>query len=83
MSSGGSGFTGFQRGNSKPTRRRRFLEIGTRGRPVEQSDRVNAGRVRAGWAGWAGGRVGWTALAKGFGQDNLSKSRKLCYYYYY
>ena len=62
MSSGGSGFTGFQRGNSKPTRRRRFLEIGTRGRPVEQSDRVNAGRVRAGWAGWAGGRVGWTAL---------------------
>ena len=59
MSSGGSGFTGFQRGNSKPTRRRRVLEIGTRGRPVEQSDRVNAGRVRA---GWAGGRVGWTAL---------------------
>ena len=64
MSSGGSGFTGFQRANSKPTRRRRVLEIGTRGRPVEQSDRVNAGRVRAGWAGWAGGRVGWTAQLK-------------------
>ena len=59
MSSGGSGFTGFERGNSKPTRRRRVLELGTSGRPVEQSDRVNAGRVRA---GWAGGRVGWTAL---------------------
>ena len=32
---------------------------------MEQSDRVNAGRVRAGWAGWAGGRVGWTALTSG------------------
>ena len=61
MSSGGSGFTGFERGNSKPTCRRRVLELGTRGRPLEQSDRVNAGRVRA---GWASGRVGWTALMK-------------------
>ena len=59
MSSGRSGFTGFERGNSKPTRRRRVLELGTRVRPLEQSDQVNAGRVRA---GWAGGWVGWTAL---------------------
>ena len=61
MSSGRSGFTGFERGNSKLTRRRRVLELGTRGRPLEQSDRVNSGRVRA---GWAGGRVGWTAQLK-------------------
>ena len=58
MSSGGSGFTGFKRGDSKPTCRFRVLELGTRGRPLKQLDRVNAGRVRA---GWAGGRVGWTA----------------------
>ena len=59
MSSGGSGFTGFERGNSKPTHWRRVLELGTRGQPLEQSDRVNASRVQA---GWASGRVGWTAL---------------------
>ena len=59
MSSGGSGFTGFERGNSKPTRRGRVLELGTRGRPLEQLDWVNVGRVRV---GWAGDRVGWTAL---------------------
>ena len=59
ISSGGSGFMGFEPGDSKPTRRRRVLELGTRGRSPEQSDRVNAGPVRA---GWAGGRVGWTAL---------------------
>ena len=59
MSSGGSGFMGFERGNSKSTRRRWVLELRTRGRPLEQSDRVNASRVRA---GWASGRVGWTAL---------------------
>ena len=62
MSSGGSGFTGFERGNSKPTRRGRVLELGTRGRPLEQLDWVNVGRVRVGWADWAGDRVGWTAL---------------------
>ena len=62
MSSGGSGFTGFEQGDSKPTRRHRVLELGTRSRPLEQSDRVNIGRVRAGWAGWAGGQVGWTTL---------------------
>ena len=59
MSSGKSGFKGFERGDSKLTCRRRVLELKTRGRPSEQSDRVNAGRVRA---GWASGRVGWTAL---------------------
>ena len=50
---------GFERGDSKPTHWRRVLELGTHGRPSEQSDRVNAGRVRA---GWTGGRVGWTTL---------------------
>ena len=35
MSSGGSGFTGFERGNSKSTRRRRVLELRTRGRSLE------------------------------------------------
>ena len=59
MSSGGSSFMGFERGNLKPTRRRWVLELRTRGRPLEQSDRVNASRVRA---GWASGRMGWTAL---------------------
>ena len=59
MSSGGSGFMGFERGDSKLTRQRQVLELGTCGRPPKQSDRVNAGQVRA---GWAGGRVGWTAL---------------------
>ena len=62
MSLGGSGFTGFEQWNSKSTRRRRVLELGTCGRPLEQLDRVNAGRVRLGWADWAGGRVGWTTL---------------------
>ena len=56
MCSGGSGFMGFEWGNSKPTCWHRVLELGTRGRPLEQSDRVNASRV------WAGGWVGWTAL---------------------
>ena len=51
ISSGGSSFTGFEQGNSKSTCRRRVLELGTRGRQLEQSDRVNAGRVRADWAG--------------------------------
>ena len=59
MSLGRSSFTGFEQGDLKPTRRHRVLELGTRGRPPEQSDRVNTGRIRA---DWAGGRVGWTAL---------------------
>ena len=50
---------GFERGDSKLTRRRQVLELGTRGRPPKQSDRVNAGQVRA---SWAGDRVGWTVL---------------------
>ena len=59
MSSGRSGFTSFEWGDSKPTCRRRVLELRTRGRPSEQLDRVNAGQV---WSGWAGGQVGWTTL---------------------
>ena len=47
---------GFERGDSKLKPRRRVLELGTRCKSSEQSDWVNAGRVRA------GGRVGWTAL---------------------
>ena len=70
MSSGGSGFTGFERGNSKPTRRHRVLELETRGRPLEQSDRVNSSRVRA---GWAGGRVGWTALVHINGSNRMTR----------
>ena len=48
MSSEGSSFTGFEQADSKPTYRCRVLELGNRGRPPEQSDRVNAGQVRAG-----------------------------------
>ena len=46
---------GFEGGDSKPTRRRRVLELGTRVRPPEQSDWVEAGWVQVVWAGWAGG----------------------------
>ena len=53
---------GFEGGDSKPTHRRRVLELGIGVRPPEQLDRVEAGRVRAVWVGWAGGWVGWTAL---------------------
>ena len=56
-SSGRSGFTGFEVGDSKPTLQRRVLELKTCIWPPEQSDRVEEGRVRA------GGRVGWTALS--------------------
>ena len=59
MSLRGSSFTGFEGGNLKLTHRHRVLELGTRFRLLELSNRVNAGRVRV---GWAGGRVGWTAL---------------------
>ena len=61
-SSGRSSFTGFEGGDSKPTHRRRVLELGISVWPPEQLDRVEAGRVRAVWVGWAGGWVGWTAL---------------------
>ena len=60
MSSGRSSFTGFGRGDSKPTRQHWVLELGTHGRLLEQSDRVNASRVRA---SWVGGQVDWTALS--------------------
>lgn len=40
----------------KPTRQHQVLENETHVQPPKQSDRVEAGQVRA------GGRVGWTAL---------------------
>ena len=46
-SSGGSGFTGFEGGDSKSTRQRQVLELKTRIWPPEQSDQVEEGRVRA------------------------------------
>ena len=73
MSLDGSGFTGFKQGDSKPTRRRKVLELGTHGRPLEQSDRVNASRV------WAGGQVGWTALGAsitGVNNNEYGKTRR-------
>ena len=53
---------GFEGGDSKPTHRRRVLELGTRVRPPEQSDWVEASWVQVVWVGWVGGCVGWTAL---------------------
>ena len=46
---------GFEEGDSKPTHRRRVLELGTRVRPPEQSNWVEAGWVQVVWVGWAGG----------------------------
>ena len=66
LSSGGSGWTGFEGREPKPNRRRRVLKFGTRVRPPELSDRVVAGRVRAGWAGWTSQRVRWTALVTSY-----------------
>ena len=45
-----------------PTRRGRVLWVATRRRPSDWSVRVVTVRVRAGPAGWAGGRVLWTPL---------------------
>ena len=45
-----------------PTRRDRVLWVATCRRPSDWSVRVVAVRVRAGPAGWAGGRVLWTPL---------------------
>lgn len=53
---GGSGFMGFERENSQPTRGGRVREFGTRVRPPELLDRVVAGQTRA------GGLAAWTPL---------------------
>ena len=49
MSLGKSGFTGFEGGDLKPTHMRWVLELWTRVQQLEQSNRVNAGRVQVGW----------------------------------
>ena len=50
---------GFWRKGTETECRRRVLELRTRVRPPELSDRVVASRVQV---GWAGRRVRWTAL---------------------
>ena len=48
LSSGRSGWTGFEGREAKPNRQHQVLELGTRVRPLELSNQVVVGRV---WAG--------------------------------